>query len=66
MTPFVPLNVATLTLAGVLLANLAALVWGAATISKTVKTLERSNERIVDKLGNHETRISVLEDRDER
>ena len=36
MTPVIPLNVATITLAVLLLTNLAALVWGAATISRTV------------------------------
>lgn len=58
----IPFNVATVTLAVLLITNLAALVWGAATINKTVQTLEKSTERIVEKLGNHETRITVIED----
>lgn len=58
----IPFNVATVTLAVLLITNLVALVWGAATISNTVKTLERSTERIVETLGNHETRITVIED----
>lgn len=67
------LDAPTLTLVAVALANLCGLVWGAAKIDTSVKTLNEWSRQATqqlarhdEKIGDHETRITVLEDREER
>lgn len=53
--------------------NAGALIWGAskintsvATLTKAVDKMEKTMEAVGEEVGDHETRITVLEDRDGR
>lgn len=67
------MDTATVGLIVTVLVNVAGIVWGAATLSASVKQLKESTERmdqtvrdVGERVSELDTRVSVLEDRDQR